>query len=253
MIIDFAKFSSVKIGGKHDVSVLDRVCEFEGVIIGAGNNLLVSPNPPRLGILGQNFDFIELSGDILRVGAKTSAQKIFKFTKERNLGGFEFCAQIPGTLGGMLKMNAGLKGRAISDELVNLTTNLGEFTKAECEFGYRFSKISGAIFVAEFRLGREFDRELERELKSARKNQPGGASFGSCFKNPPGDFAGRLIEAAGLKGYKIGACGFSKQHANFLINYGGGTFSDAKGLIELAKNAVWAQFGVKLQEEVVIL
>ena len=79
------------------------------------------------------------------------------------------------------------------------------------------------------------------------------ASFGSCFANPSGDHAGRLIEAAGLKGFRIGGCGFSEIHANFLINYGGGSFEDALNLINLAKERVYELFGIRLRCEVVIL
>ena len=99
----------------------------------------------------------------------------------------------------------------------------------------------------------EFDNELSNYLNQKRSNQPKGASFGSCFANPSGDHAGRLIEAAGLKGFRIGGCGFSEIHANFLINYGGGSFEDALNLINLAKERVYELFGIRLRCEVVIL
>lgn len=253
MNIDFSKFSSVKIGPVCEVNELHEVCEFDGFIIGGANNLLISPNPPKLGILGNEFDFINFDGSILEIGAKVSARKIFDFTKTHNIGGFEICANIPGVLGGLITMNAGLKGLSISDKLINLTTTNGKIAKENCGFEYRKSEISGVIFDARFKINSQFDENLANELKQARKNQPKGHSFGSCFKNPPNDYAGRLIEAVNLKGYKIGNCGFSEVHANFLINYGGGKFDEAISLINLAKKRIFDEFGINLQKEVVIL
>lgn len=253
MKIDFSKYSSVRIGGIFDVEMLDEMREFDGVIIGGANNLLISPNPPKMGILGSEFDYIKLENGVLKIGAKTPSSKIYKFTKDNNIGGFEFVKKIPGTLGGMIKMNAGVKEYEISNLLLNITTSKGIALASECGFSYRHSNIDGAIFEASFEIIREFDEALSNELNQKRSNQPKGASFGSCFANPVGDHAGRLLEAAGMKGYKIGKCGFSELHANFLINYGGGSFDDAMRLINLAKNRVAELFGVELRCEVVIL
>lgn len=253
MIVDFSKFSSVKIGPVCEVSELKEICEFDGFIVGGANNLLISPNPPKLGVLSDKFDFIKFDGDILEVGAKTSAKKIFEFARLNNIGGFEICGTIPGQLGGLLTMNAGLKGFSISDKILNLHTSNGEIAKQNCGFEYRKSDISGVIFGAKFKINSKFDENLANEFKQARKNQPKGRSFGSCFKNPPNDYAGRLIESVNLKGYKIGGCGFSEVHANFLINYGGGIYDEAITLINLAKKRIFEEFGINLVEEVVIV
>lgn len=253
MKIDFSKYSSVRIGGIFDVEVLDEMREFDGVIIGGANNLLISPNPPKMGILGNEFDYIKLENGVLKIGAKTPSSKIYKFTKDNNIGGFEFVKKIPGTLGGMIKMNAGVKEYEISNLLLNITTSKGVTPANECGFSYRHSNIDGVIFEASFKIMREFDEALSNKLNQKRSNQPKGASFGSCFANPAGDHAGRLLEAAGMKGYRIGGCGFSEIHANFLINYGSGSFNDAIELINLAKNRVAELFGIELRCEVVIL
>ena len=253
MKIDFSKYSSVRIGGIFDVEVLDKMREFDGVIIGGANNLLISPNPPKMGILGSEFDYIKLENGVLKIGAKTPSSKIYKFTKDNNIGGFEFVKKIPGTLGGMIKMNAGVKEYEISNLLLNITTSKGVTLANECEFSYRHSNIDGVIFEASFKIIREFDEVLSNKLNQKRSNQPEGASFGSCFANPAGDHAGRLLEAAGMKGYRIGGCGFSEIHANVLINYGSGSFNDAIELINLAKNRVAELFGIELRCEVVIL
>ena len=251
--IDFSKYSSVKIGGVEKVEVLDENSEFNGFVVGGANNLLISPNPPQIGILHDKFDFINLDGDILQIGGCTKSGKIYNLTKKENLANFEFLKNIPGTLGGLLTMNAGLMGFEISQNLISVRTNLGEFGKDELNFAYRHSEIPGIILEAKFRVSRGFDAILSEQIAQKRANQPRGASFGSCFKNPPNESAGRLIEAVGLKGFRVGGCGFSEIHANFLINYGGGKFDEAIALIELAKKRVYEQFGINLQEEVVIL
>ena len=106
---------------------------------------------------------------------------------------------------------------------------------------------------AEFKISRGFDVSLAADFAAKRANQPKGASFGSCFKNPPNDAAGRLIEAAGLKGHAIGGAKFSEQHANFIINFGGASFEDVMSLIDLARKRVLQRFGVALELEVKIL
>ena len=251
--IDFSKYSSVKIGGVEKVEILDENSDFNGFVIGGANNLLISDNPPKLGILSDKFDFIALDGDIFQIGGRTKSAKIYNFAKQQNLANFEFLKNIPGTLGGLLTMNAGLMGFEISQNLISVRTNKGEFGKDELNFAYRHSEIKGIILEAKFRVSHGFNALLSDEVAKKRANQPKGASFGSCFKNPNGDSAGRLIEAVGLKGFKIGNCGFSEIHANFLINYGGGKFDEAIALINLAKKRVYEQFGINLQEEVVIL
>lgn len=253
--LDFAQFSSVKIGQKEKVAILtlENFQDFQGRIIGGANNILLSPKPPKLGILATNYDFIELKNDVLHVGALTKSSKIFSFAKKNNLANLEFLAQIPGTLGGMLKMNAGLCGEEISDNLLSLRTNEGEFSKEELGFAYRKSEISGGIFSAKFKVSYAFNETKVLFFKEKRANQPKGASFGSCFKNPENDSAGRLLEAVGLKNYKIGGAKFSEIHANFLINFNKASFEDAYNLITLAKKRVYEEFGIKLEEEVCII
>lgn len=253
--IDFSKFSSVKIGQVEKVVLLtlENFQDFEGRIVGGANNILLSPKPPKLGILAPKYDFIEIKDNKLHIGALTKSSKIYNFAKKHNLANFEFLAQIPGTLGGMLKMNAGLCGNEISDELLTVQTNEGEFSKEELSFVYRKSEIKGGIFSATFKINYGFDQSKVLFLREKRANQPKGASFGSCFKNPENDSAGRLLEAVGLKAYKIGGAKFSEIHANFLINFDKASFEDASKLIEEAKKRVFEKFGIKLEEEVCII
>ena len=231
--------------------------EFEsiagGAIIGGGNNLLISPAPPHLAMLSEEFDRISLSGDVLSIGAATKSGKIYNFAKKQNIGGFEFLRNIPGTLGGLIKMNAGLSGASISDSLLAVRLTRGWVERERISFGYRRSGIEEPILGAEFKISREFNAALAADFAARRANQPKGASFGSCFVNPPGDYAGRLIEAVGLKGYAIGGAKFSEQHTNFIINFNAATFADVTELINLARERVLEKFGVELKTEVVIL
>ena len=104
-----------------------------------------------------------------------------------------------------------------------------------------------------FNKNKGFSQERQNEFTKMRDNQPQIASAGSCFKNPKGDFAGRLIEAVGLKGKKIGDMEFSSTHANFLVNHGNGTFEDAIALINLAKQKVKEKFDIELETEIIVL
>lgn len=252
-VINFSKFSSIRIGPLREVEIIDENSNFQGVIIGGANNVLISDNPPHLGILDNKFSFIYIKNGILNIGAKTKSAKIYNFAKQNNIKGFEFLANIPGTLGGLLTMNAGLCGFNISDNLIALKTNLGIFNKDEIKFQYRKSNIKGIILEAYFKVCNGFDDEIYKTLAIKRSNQPKGYSFGSCFKNPLNNSAGRLIESVGLKAYRYGNCGFSNKHANFLINYGGGTYKEAIYLINLAKKQVFDKFKIELENEVVIL
>lgn len=258
MIIDFSKYSSVRIGQSFEVQVLEELCQFDGILIGGANNLLVSSKPKNIAVLGKKFDYIEIldqneKGYFLEIGCASKAINIYNFAKKNNLKGFEFLRNIPGTLGGILKMNAGLKDENISKNLLSIRIFDKEIVKQDIAFDYRFNPIMQIMFSAKFFLEYGFDTNKDEFLKNARKNQPKGASFGSVFKNPPQDHAGRLIEAVGLKGFSKNDAMFSDEHANFLINKKHASFDDAMYLINLAKTRVFEQFGINLEEEVVII
>lgn len=125
--------------------------------------------------------------------------------------------------------------------------------KKDIEYGYRFANLGGVATEVRFKVKKGFDKALLDELINLRSNQPKTASAGSAFKNPEGDYAGRLIEKVGLKGCSKGAMQWSEVHANFLVNHGGGTFEDAKYLIDLVKEKVFEKFFILLKEEVQIL
>lgn len=252
--IDFSKFSSIRIGPVADVALIENDIVPQGrVIVGSANNLLVSPTPPPLMILSKQYDFIRIEGNRLIIGAATPGGRVVSFCKKNNIAHFEYLSKLPGTLGGMLKMNAGLKEYEIFNHLIAIRTQSGWIPKEQIKYGYRTTSIDEVVFEAAFECEESFSFEQLEMFAQMRSNQPTEPSAGSCFKNPPNDYAGRLIEAVGLKGQRVGAMAFSEVHANFLVNYGGGTFKDALYLIQEAQRRVQDQFGIQLQCEVVIL
>jgi len=253
--IDFSKFSSIKIGPQVEVAVLeqgDKPLE-DGFLIGGANNLLVSNNPPPLMMLGKSYDFFEINGDTLIVGCATKTGRLLSFAKKNDIANFEFVAKLPGTIGGMLAMNAGVKSYEVFNIIKEIEIDGKWIKKEDIEHGYRFAKLGGIAQKVKFVLEKGYNEALKEELLALRNNQPSEASAGSFFKNPDGDYAGRLIEAVGLKGKRVGNMAFSEVHANFLVNLGGGTFEEAIELSNLAKDLVLKEFGVLLKEEVKVI
>ena len=253
--IDFSKYSSIKIGPIIDVLVVENGDIFPNnhFLIGGANNLLVSPMPPPLMMLGKSFDYMEIKDDYLEVGCATKTGRLLSFAKKNNIANLEFIAKLPGTIGGMVAMNAGVKEYEIFNIIKEIEINGKWVKKEQIEYGYRFAKLGGIATRVRLDLEYGYSEELKEELLNLRANQPKEPSAGSFFKNPKGDYAGRLIEAVNLKGKRVGNMAFSKIHANFLVNLGNGTFEDAITLVELAKSKVFKEFGIELEEEVKIL
>ncbi len=253
--IDFSKYSSIKVGTPTEVLMIEKgdLPPKDRYLIGGANNLLVSPNPPALMMLSKDFAFIEEEKDYLIIGAAMPTGRIVSYAKKHNISGFEFCSKLPGTLGGMLAMNAGVKTYETFNILHSVKIDGHWVLAEEIKHGYRFAKLNGIATEAKFKIQKGFDTQLLETLISLRSNQPHNPSAGSAFKNPEGDYAGRLIEEVGLKGFQKGGMAWSEVHSNFLVNLGGGTFEDAKYLIGLAKKKVLARFNIRLKEEIKIL
>ncbi|MDR2342339.1 MAG: UDP-N-acetylmuramate dehydrogenase [Campylobacteraceae bacterium] len=253
--IDFSCYTSIKIGPVKKVCIIDEIAPLKKDIflIGGGNNILMSANPPSLAMLSKKFDFIEDDGGVLHVGAATIGGKLLSYAKKNNIAGFELLQKLPGTLGGMVKMNAGLKEFCISDNLKSILTHKGWIDKKNINFSYRNSDINDVIYEILFEKKAGFSHEKLEKFKNMRKNQPSKPSAGSCFKNPSGDCAGRLLEQAGFKGKRVGGMAFSDIHANFLINLGDGTYDEAIELIDEAKKSILQKFGVRLELEIIVI
>lgn len=253
--IDFSKYSSIKIGPVVDVEKIENIDQKyeEFFIVGKANNLLVSNNPPSLAVLSKKFDYIKIENNELVIGAATPTGKVVSFCKSHNIAGFEFLSKLPGTIGGAIKMNAGVKEYEIKNTLLWIKTYQGVIPASKIKLQYRKTDIDSIVYEAGFKLESGYSEALRQKLLSLRKNQPKEPSAGSVFKNPPGEFAGRLIEAVGLKGKRVGNMAFSPVHANFLVNLGGGTFDEAIILINEAKEKVFARYTISLQEEILII
>lgn len=254
-LIDFSTFSSLKIGSPLEVLIVDSEIEKkEFFIVGGANNLLFSPAPDKpLAMLSKRYDYIEVKDGFLHIGGATPNGKIFSYAKKNNISGFEILPKLPGKIGGAVYMNAGLKGNEISNNLVSIKTSKGYILKDDLSFEYRKSSIDDIVYEAVFEIKKGFSLEFEESFKKMRQNQPSEPSAGSCFKNPEGDFAGRIIEAVGLKGYRIGDAAFSAKHANFLVNLGSASFFDAISLIDEAKKRALDEFGINLELEIKIV
>ena len=253
--INFSKYSSIKIGTTLNVALLEN-CDSsikDYYLIGSCNNILIGTKPPPLMMLSKKYDYIKIEDGVLKIGAATPSGRIASFCKKYDIANFEFVSHLPGKLGGLVYMNAGLKEYEIFNNLIDITTCSGIKKRGDINYGYRFTDINEPILEATFELSQGFDKTKVEIFKKMRSNQPSTPSAGSCFKNPDGDYAGRLIEAVGLKGQRVGDMEFSSEHANFLVNYGNGNFDDAIYLIKEAQRRVFKEFNIWLECEIVIL
>lgn len=205
--------------------------------------------------------------DLIYAEAGVASPKVARFAANHNLVGAEFLAGIPGTIGGALAMNAGCYGAETWQYVVQVLTvdrsgMLHERTKAEFDIGYRHVVPNAPreewFAAAWFRLPKgdgEASRTRIKELLAKRiASQPlNMPNAGSVFRNPPGDYAARLIEASGLKGLRIGGAEVSKKHANFIVNSGGASAADIEALIERVRETVLVKQGVELVPEVRII
>jgi UDP-N-acetylmuramate dehydrogenase len=237
-------------------------------VIGGGSNLLVKDGGIRGLVIkiGEGFARLEIEGDRVRAGAGVRLARLTGAAQEAGVGGFEFLAGIPGTVGGAVVMNAGAFGKAAGDLCekvlaIDAGGRMQTLSRPELGFGYRTSSLQGknlVVIEAAFRgTPREpaaIRTETDLLLKRRRATQPGGfPSAGSVFKNPPGASAGRLIEQAGAKGMRCGGAAVSPVHANFIVNLGEATARDVLSLIFKVKAAVKEKFAVELELEVQVL
>jgi UDP-N-acetylmuramate dehydrogenase len=236
-------------------------------VVGLGSNLLAADDGVDALVLklGGELAAVEVDGDVLRVGGGAANAVALHRARAAGLGGFEFACAIPGTIGGGVWMNAGAYGGefagVLERALVATADGSGWLTPEELGLSYRHSELRhGQVVVrAELRLWPRPPAEIKaevRELNARRKEaQPTNRrTFGSVFKNPEHELsAGRMLEACGLKGHRIGGAQISPKHANFIENAGGATTSDALALMAEARRRANEQFGVTLHHEVEFL
>jgi UDP-N-acetylmuramate dehydrogenase len=236
-------------------------------VVGLGSNLLVTDSGVDALVLklGGELAAVEADCDVLHVGGGAANAVALHRARAAGLGGFEFACAIPGTIGGGVWMNAGAYGGdfagVVARALVATTDGSSWLTPAELGLTYRHSELrhGQVVLRAELRLRPRPPDEIKaevRELNARRKAaQPTNRrTFGSVFKNPEHELsAGRMLEACGLKGYRIGGAQISPKHANFIENADGATTADALALMAEARRRAYEQFGTRLEHEVEFL
>jgi UDP-N-acetylmuramate dehydrogenase len=253
----------------HDVMRLAWAQHWPVHILGGGANVLISDLGFRGLIVINDAKTMQINDDGL-VTADSGAvmTRLARLSMAKGLSGFEWAVNVPGTLGGGIVNNAGAHG---SDMAASLRCADVAFAGQPTEtwsverltYGYRSSALKGShqpyvVLSGQLQLSPGHDpaqlsAHADEFVAHRKRSQPPGASLGSMFKNPPGDYAGRLIEAAGLKGTQVGGVIISPVHGNFFVNTGNGTASDYLKLIQLARKTVFDKFGVNLSLEIELI
>jgi len=276
-----ARLTTIRTGGLAELFArpgslreLERLLAWsaaEGVqvgVVGSGSNLLVADaGVPGLVLkLDKELSEIELDGTRINCGGGARLPAVSARAAQAGLGGIEFGVNIPGTVGGAVRMNANAYGGELARvlEWVDVTSGSGTVrrTPQQLGFSYRRSSLRSDEVVARaaFALRRSEPSEVKATLADMRARrkaaQPGGIkTFGSTFKNPSdpradGRTAGQLLDAAGCRGLRVGGAGFSEKHANFIVNHGDATTADVVAVMAEGRRRVLERFGVELEPEV---
>jgi UDP-N-acetylmuramate dehydrogenase len=270
-----SKYTSMRVGGPADyylepadkLDLVEIVKYFQGnnfpyLMLGRGSNLLISDDGLRGAAINVEtcLSNVRMEADLVIAEAGVHMAKFVDFCIQNGLAGVEMLAGIPGSVGGAIVMNAGAHGGETADHLVEVEVlrdgQVQVVKKAEAQFAYRQSSFTHDIVLsASFRLSKGNKDELmsrRREFILKRNvTQPLNLpNSGSMFKNPPGTYAAKLIEQAGLKGKRVGNAQISEKHGNFIVNLGGAKASDVMTLVDLARRTVHQNTGILLELEV---
>ena len=278
-----SSYTSARIGGPADALIFvykaDELAQAAAklwelglpfVLLGGGSNVLVSDRGVRGAVIINRARLLKFDSQSeppsVRAESGTTLNDIAQRAARLGLSGLEWAASVPGSLGGAVYGNAGAFGGDMAGSLasVELLFPSGRETWSveRMQYGYRTSLLKrerpqAVILAATLKMSRGSMQAIQARMNEntvkRRSAQPRGASMGSMFKNPPGEKAGRLIEAAGLKGTRIGRAQISSQHANFFISDGQTRAADMRALIELAQRKVYEKSGVKLELEVELI
>jgi UDP-N-acetylmuramate dehydrogenase len=276
-----APYTTWKIGGPADIFVVPATKEklaiciklinhygIPWLVIGRGSNLLVGDQGFRGVVLklNESLEYIRFDETLVYAGAACSFVKLSRLAAKEGLTGLEFAGGIPGSVGGAVYMNAGAHGSDVSHILKQAEVLLqsGELIimqKEDLQYAYRHSflhQIPGIVTEAVFELSVGDRKEIAGALAAYRdrrvRTQPlQQACAGSVFRNPANDHAARLIEAAGLKGLRVGGAEVSAKHANFIVNMGQATAQDVLTIIDQIQSTIKQQFGIQLVPEVLVV
>jgi len=280
--VDLSKLCTIRIGGTakrvyipknvEDIIHIVKLSQDRGkkiIPIGIGSNtvfrdgvldnLFVSTSKLKSYMTVNHKEYVIISAE-----AGVSFKTLTNIVKKYNLEGFENLSGIPASIGGAVAMNAGAFGSEIFDiveyvEWIDSNGYLKVSKKEDINYGYRFTQFQKEGFI--YRVGiklkktkKNISQAIKEHLKERNKKQPLDLpTSGSTFKNPDGISAGYLLDKAGLKGFRIGDVGFSEKHANFAVNYGQGSYSQLKKLLETAEKLVGDYFRIKLEKEIRIV
>jgi UDP-N-acetylmuramate dehydrogenase len=273
------EFTTYRVGGPFAVVVLvadddalgmlAAVVSDAGVpvlVVGRGSNLLVADAgfPGVAVVLGDEFERIVVDGASATVlaGGSVSLPVLARRAAAEGVSRLEFYVGIPGSVGGAVRMNAGGHGRETREVLVDVDLlDLRDGSRstqpaAAFDFGYRRSNLDDQTVVCSARFAGTRDSaeacgaRIDEIVRWRREHQPGGANAGSVFSNPPGDSAGRLIDAAGLKGLRVGGASVSEKHANFIVADSTATAGDVRNLLDEVRRRVRDATGIVLETEV---
>ena len=280
--VSLAPYTSARIGGPADVLITAESADelartikllwkldLEYIMLGGGSNVLVSDRGVRGVVVLNRAKGVRFhNGDEPSVTAESGVifSNLANRCAAKGLGGLEWAATVPGTIGGAVYGNAGAFGGDMTGNLIwtELLTETGreKYTPEQMGYGYRTSilkraELDAVVLSAELRLTNSTKEEVTVKIEQfgahRKATQPPGASMGSMFKNPNGDYAGRLIEAAGLKGARIGNAEISPLHGNFFINHTNTKADDIRALIELVQKTVKETQGVDLELEIELI
>ena len=282
--VSLARYTAARVGGPADVLVvvnsIDQLTQAARklwalkvpfLILGGGSNMLVSDAGVRNVVVlnrAREINFDDKSTPPT-VWAESGANfgNVARRAASRGLSGLEWAAGIPGTVGGAVFGNAGAHGGDVSGclrmaEILHQDGCKEQWPAEKMMYAYRSSRLKrensaaiviSAIFALEHSTPEKVQKRMDEFVAFRHRTQPPGASMGSMFKNPLGDYAGRLIEEAGLKGARIGDAEISPLHANFFVNHGKATAEDIFNLIEIARETVAEKLGVVLELEIELI
>jgi UDP-N-acetylmuramate dehydrogenase len=249
-----------------DVSLVADAVRQSGIavlVVGKGSNLLVTDAgfPGLVLSLGDGFTSVDIADTVVRAGGAAALPIVARQTVRAGLTGFEWAVGVPGSIGGAVRMNAGGHGSEMAEvvrtvRVVDLHAGSDrEVAATALDLAYRHSNVAAdqVVLWAELQLAAgdvaKGEAELSEIVAWRRANQPGGQNAGSVFANPPGDSAGRLIEAAGCKGLRVGTAEVSTKHANFFQADAGGSADDVYALMGEVRRRVADASGIQLQAE----
>lgn len=286
--VPLAKYTAARLGGPADWLYVARADappdELQTImqaawddalpvrVVGGGANILVSDAGFRGLIVVNRLSGITFTDDVdecrLAVRSGTSLSVLARQCALRGVAGMSWAVGVPGTIGGAVVNNAGAHGDDMSDSVLSVQVlepdaGLVTYSLSDMAYGYRTSSLKQRhdrrylVLGADLHLPYADSADIQAEMDAfnayRKRTQPPGASLGSIFKNPPGDYAGRLIEASGLKGARMGGVQVSPVHANFIVNDGDATAADYYALIEQVREAVAREQGVHLELEIELI